>query len=171
MGIFGNLEFNNLKDLFINQLEDLYDAENRLTDALPKMAGAASSQRLKDAFLNHLDQTKVHAQRLERIFGQIGCEPKRETCLAMKGLVSEGAEMISASGEPSVKDAALIAAAQRVEHYEMAGYGSVRTFAQQLGLTDAARALQQTLDEEGETDRLLTQIAESSVNTTASMSA
>lgn len=160
-------EFNNLNDLFLNQLEDLYDAEIRITDALPKMADAATSQELKSAFKQHLEQTRGHARRLEQIFNRLGKEPKRETCEAMKGLIREGSEMISAKGDPSVHDAALIAAAQRVEHYEMAGYGTVRTFAQHLGLNDVAQTLQQTLDEEGQTDKLLTQIAEHNVNASA----
>src|SRR5579862_6554368 len=109
MGLLTSNTFNNLNDLFINQLEDLYDAENRLITALPKMAEAASSRQLKGAFNQHLQQTKEHARRLEEIFGQLGCEPKRETCEAMKGLVREGAEMIDAKGSAAVKDAALIA--------------------------------------------------------------
>jgi ferritin-like metal-binding protein YciE len=171
MGLLGNYEFNNLNDLFIEQLEDLYDAENRLTEALPKMASAASSPDLRNAFNMHLEQTKVHARRLEQIFGQLGCQPKRETCKAMQGLISEGSEMISAKGDPAVRDAALIAAAQRVEHYEMAGYGTVRNFAAHLGLQDVARTLQQTLDEEGETDKKLTRLAESGINSVATAGA
>lgn len=171
MGLLMSAKFENLNDLFLNQLEDLYDAETRLTDALPKMAQAASSPELKSAFMDHLEQTRGHARRLEQIFGQIGHRPKRETCEAMKGLVSEGSEMIHAKGSASVKDAALIAAAQRVEHYEMAGYGTVRTFAQQLGLDSVAQTLQQTLDEEGAADKLLTQIAEHGVNSSAGIGA
>ncbi len=164
MGLFGSNEFNNLNDLFIQQLEDLYDAEKRLTDALPKMAEAATSMELKNAFNMHLDQTRNHVTRLEQVFQQIGAEPKRETCAAMKGLITEGQEMIDAKGDDKVRDAALIAAAQRVEHYEMAGYGTVRTFAQQLGYSQVAQTLQRTLDEEGEADRKLSQIAESNIN-------
>jgi len=167
MGLLGATEFNNLNDLFVQQLEDLYDAEKRLTDALPKMAQAAHSPELKSAFQQHHRQTQTHVARLERVFGMIGKEPKRETCPAMKGLITEGEEMISAKGDDAVKDAALIAAAQRVEHYEMAGYGTVRNFAQHLGLSEAARTLQQTLDEEGETDKLLTRLAESGINSMA----
>ncbi len=166
MALLGNT-FNNLNDLFLNQLEDLYDAENRLIDALPKMADAATSPQLKNAFLSHLNETKGHARRLEEIFGQIGEEPKRETCEAMKGLIREGSEMIGAKGNPSVKDAALIAAAQRVEHYEMAGYGAVRSFAQRLGHPEIARMLQQTLDEEGSANKHLTQLAEGGINASA----
>jgi len=167
MALFSKLEFGSLKDLLINQLEDLYDAEKRLTDALPKMAEAASSPQLRNAFTTHLQQTKDHVSRLDLAFRHLGHTPGHETCQAMKGLISEGDEVISAKGDSSVKDAALIAAAQRVEHYEMAGYGSARTFAQRLGLTDVAQLLQTTLNEEGEADKLLTQIAEQHVNVQA----
>jgi ferritin-like metal-binding protein YciE len=170
MGLFGNNVFNNLHDLFVEQLQDLYDAENRLTEALPKMRDAASSPALKDAFESHLGETKQHVRRLEQIFSQLGLESERETCPAMKGLIKEGQEMIDAEGDPVVKDSALIAAAQRVEHYEMAGYGSVRSFARRLGLGEIVNTLQMTLDEEGAADKKLTTIAESlsPVGTTAS---
>jgi ferritin-like metal-binding protein YciE len=161
-------ELNSLQDLFVNQLEDLYDAEQRLTKALPKMAEAANSNQLKQAFQQHFTQTEGHVSRLESIFSRLGVEPKRETCDAMKGLITEGEEMIGAKGDPDVKDAALIAAAQRVEHYEISAYGTARTFAQRLGLNDAATTLQKTLDEESQANELLTQIAESSVNVQAS---
>ncbi|HEX4771772.1 MAG TPA: ferritin-like domain-containing protein [Bryobacteraceae bacterium] len=164
-------EFNSLHDLFVEQIEDIYDAENRLTQALPKMADAARSAELKNAFTTHLVETQGHVARLEDIFRQMGIEPKREACAAMKGLISEGEDMIKAGGDPDVKDAALIAAAQRVEHYEMAAYGSLRTFAKRLGLNQAANLLQQTLDEEGAADKKLTRIAESSVNVMASAKA
>ncbi len=164
MPIFTSLEFNSLNDLFVNQIEDLYDAENRLTKALPKMAEAANSNQLKQAFQQHLTETQGHVSRLETIFRELGVEPKRETCAAMKGLITEGEEMMGAKGDPEVKDAALIAAAQRVEHYEMSGYGTARTFAQRLGRTQAASLLQQTLNEETAADKKLTTIAESSVN-------
>jgi ferritin-like metal-binding protein YciE len=160
-------QFNSLQDLFFNQLEDLYDAEQRLTKALPKMAEAAHASQLRQAFEQHLTQTQGHVSRLDTIFRQVGAEPKRETCEAMKGLIAEGEEMISAKGDPDVKDAALIAAAQRVEHYEISGYGTARTFALRLGLRDAADLLQQTLREEAATDEKLTQIAESSINVQA----
>lgn len=159
-----NYEFNNLSDLFVQQLKDLYDGEQQLTEALPLMAQAANSSRLKNAFEEHFRQTQGHVQRLEQVFRALNCEPERETCPAMKGMIKEGNEMMSAKGDPSVRDAALIAAAQRVEHYEMAGYGSARTFAHQLGRDDLAHILQQTLDEEGEADKKLTSIAESGVN-------
>lgn len=164
MKLFTSTEFNSFQDLFVNQLEDLYDAEQRLVKALPKMADAASSSQLKQAFQQHLSETQGHVSRIERIFQQLGTESKRETCQAMKGLISEGEEMVDAKGDPDVKDAALIAAAQRVEHYEISGYGTARSFALRLGLNDAANLLQQTLQEEKAADEKLNQIAESSVN-------
>ncbi len=171
MPVFTSLEFNSLNDLFVNQIEDLYDAENRLTKALPKMADAAQSNQLKQAFQQHLTETQGHVSRLETIFRELGVEPKRETCEAMKGLIAEGEEMIKAKGDPEVRDAALIAAGQRVEHYEMAGYGTARTFAQRLNMTQAANLLQQTLNEEAAADKKLTTIAESSVNRQAATAA
>jgi ferritin-like metal-binding protein YciE len=161
------IELKSFKDLFTNQIEDLYDAEQRLTKALPKMAEAAHSSQLKQAIQQHLSETQGHVSRLETIFREIGIEPKRETCEAMKGLISEGEDMIHAKGDPDVRDAAIIAAAQRVEHYEIAGYGTARTFALRLGLRQAADLLQQTLNEEAAADRKLTQIAESNVNVQA----
>jgi ferritin-like metal-binding protein YciE len=160
MGLFGNNTFNNLNDLLIEQLQDLYDAEYRLTEALPKMRDAATSSELKNAFDMHLEETRNHVRRLENVFSQLGIEAERQTCPAMKGLIKEGQEMIDADGDPTVKDSALIAAAQRVEHYEMAGYGSVRTFARRLGLGSIADMLQMTLDEEAAADKKLTQVAQ-----------
>ncbi len=159
-----NTEFNSFQDLFREQIEDLYDAEHRLTEALPKMADAAHSSQLRKAFQDHLTETQGHVSRLEQIFRQINMDPKRATCQAMKGLISEGEDMIKAKGDADIKDAALIAAAQRVEHYEMSGYGSARAFARRLGLTQAVSLLQQTLNEEKAADEKLNQIAESSVN-------
>jgi ferritin-like metal-binding protein YciE len=167
MAIFSSNEFNSFKDLFANQIEDLYDAEQRLTKAIPKMVEAAHSNQLKQALQQHLTETQGHVSRLETVFREIGLDPKRETCAAMKGLIAEGEEMVSAKGDPDIKDAAIIAAAQRVEHYEIAGYGTARTFALRLGLRQAADLLQQTLNEEAGADRKLTQIAESNVNVQA----
>ena len=164
MNLFTNVEFNSLQDLLANQLEDLYDAEQRLRQALPKMTDAASSPELKQAFQSHLRETEGHVARLESIFHGLGRRTKRETCEAMKGLISEGEDMISAKGDSAVKDAALIAAAQRVEHYEIASYGTARTFTLRLGFRDAAEKLNQTLQEEGAADKKLSQIAESAVN-------
>jgi ferritin-like metal-binding protein YciE len=164
MGLFSSTSLNSFDDLFVEQLEDLYDAEQRLTKALPQMAAAAHNPSLKAAFQEHYRQTEGHVTRLQQVFQMLGKRAKSKTCEAMKGLVEEGQEAISASGNPDVKDAALIAAAQRVEHYEIAGYGTVRTFAQRLGRQDAARLLQQTLDEEGATDKKLTILAEQAIN-------
>jgi ferritin-like metal-binding protein YciE len=167
MGLFSSMTLNSLSDLFVAQIQDLYDAEQRLTKALPKMANAASSKSLKSAFQHHLRETEQHVQRLEDVFNALGLTPESQTCEAMKGLIAEGDEAISASGKSEVRDAALIAAAQRVEHYEIAGYGTLRTLAQQLGHDDIASILQQTLDEEGAADKKLTQIAEELVNVQA----
>jgi ferritin-like metal-binding protein YciE len=166
MAIF-RAELNSLQDLFVNQIEDLYDAENRLIEALPKMAEAAHSPQLKAAFQSHLQETRGHVGRLEQVFEALARPPKRETCQAMKGLIAEGEEAIKAKGDPAVRDAALIAAAQRVEHYEMAGYGTARTLATQLAHDRPAMVLQETLEEEKAADQKLTTIAESSVNTQA----
>ena len=160
-------KLNTLQDLFVEELRDLYSAENQLVKALPKMAKAASAEELKAAFEEHLEQTKEHVQRLEQIFEELGEKPTGKTCKAMEGLVEEGAELIKEKPEASVLDAGLIAAAQRVEHYEIAGYGSVRTFAKTLGHAKAAKVLQTTLDEEGETDRKLTELAEQVINAQA----
>jgi ferritin-like metal-binding protein YciE len=149
-----------LQDLYLEQLRDLYDAENQLIKALPKMAKAASSPELRNAFEEHLEQTKEHAQRIETIFEGMGEKAKGQKCKAMEGLVKEGSEVIEERMGEGVKDAALIAAAQRVEHYEMAGYGCVRTYANLLGDSEAASLLEKTLQEEKEADELLGGIAE-----------
>jgi ferritin-like metal-binding protein YciE len=149
-----------LQDLFVHELSDLYSAEQQLVTALPKMARAATSTELRDAFNSHLEQTRNHVTRLNTIFGQLGRSATGEECKAMKGLIEEGEEMIETGGDTAVKDAALIAAAQRVEHYEIAGYGTARTFAEHLGFNEAASLLQQTLDEEGKTNKKLTTLAE-----------
>lgn len=161
MPIFSSTEFNSLEELFCHQIEDLYDAEKRLCSALPKMADAAKDPQLKTAFQSHLRETERQVNRLEQIFKSMGKEPERETCEAMKGLIKEGEEMIQAKGDDDVRDAALIAAAQRVEHYEIAGYGTARTFAERLGQAEAARLLQETLEEESAADSKLTKIAAS----------
>ncbi len=147
------------EDLLVDEIKDLYDAEHQLTKALPKMAKAATSPVLKSAFESHLKQTEEHIKRLEQVFAGLGKKPTRKTCAAMKGLVEEGSEVIEEEMDPEVKDAALIGAAQRVEHYEMAGYGTVRTFAHLLGHHDLEAILQSTLDEEGAADHKLTDIA------------
>ena len=167
MGLFTDEKFNSLEDLFVCTIKDLYDAENQLVEALPKMSEAAENPQLKQAFDKHLKETRNHVNRLEKIFQAIEVEAERKTCAAMKGLITEGEEMVKAKGNASVRDAGLIAAAQRVEHYEMAGYGAARSFAESLGHTDVARLLQETLDEEGQADKTLTSIAESVVNAQA----
>ncbi|MGD9632751.1 MAG: ferritin-like domain-containing protein [Pirellulales bacterium] len=167
MGLFSSTELNSLDELFLHQLQDLYDAEHRLTDALPKMAEKASHASLKNAFMTHLDETQLQIERLEMIFENIGQEPQRVKCAAMVGLIAEGDEVLDAVGDSDVIDAALIAAAQRVEHYEIAGYGTTRAFAQRLGNSYAAELLQQTLDEEGAADKKLTGIALRTVNPSA----
>ncbi len=145
-------------------MRDLYNAENQLVKALPKMAKSAATPELKKAFESHLKETKTHIDRLEKIFKKLGKKPSGKTCKAMKGLVEEGSEMMKEDGAEVVIDAGLIGAAQRVEHYEMAGYGVVRTFAGVLGETEAQKLLQTTLDEEGAADQKLTKIAEGFVN-------
>ena len=162
------MAMDSLKDLYVDELKDLYNAENQLVKALPKMAKKASAPELKRAFQSHLEQTKVHVDRLEKIFKGLGEKASGKTCKAMKGLVEEGKEIIEEDGDDSVLDAALIGAAQRVEHYEIAGYGVVRTFASLLGDDNAASILQRTLNEEGETDKKLTSLAESIINVEAS---
>lgn len=153
-----------LQDLYVSELKDLYSAEHQLLKALPKMAKAASNPQLAEAFTDHLEETKGQVERLETIFKKLDLSPKGKTCKAMQGLLEEGKEVLEEDAEPGVKDAALIAAAQRVEHYEMAGYGCVRTFARLLGDKQAADLLQETLDEEGTADKKLTDLAESVIN-------
>jgi ferritin-like metal-binding protein YciE len=158
-----------LEKLYINELRDLYSAENQLLKALPKMAKGASSAELKEAFENHLAETETHVERLEHIFKDLEENPKGKTCHGMKGLIEEGSEILEEEGEESVLDAGIIVAAQKVEHYEMAGYGSVRAFAQLLGQEEAAQLLQTTLDEESKANELLSQLAETTVNAEAVM--
>lgn len=158
------MKLNTLQKLYTDELRDLYNAENQLLKALPKMAKAASSEELKEAFEQHLEQTKGHVKRLEQVFEELDEKPKGKTCRAMKGLIQEGAEILEEDGETSVRDAGIIVAAQKVEHYEIAGYGSVRTFAHLLGQNKAAELLQATLDEESETNEVLNRLAESVIN-------
>ena len=153
------MEKNALKELYIDELRDIYNAENQLVKALPQMAKAATSDDLRTGFEEHLEQTKGHVQRLEQIFAELDEKPTGKKCKGMEGLVEEGKEMIDEQ-EGEVLDAGLISAAQRVEHYEIAAYGCVRTYANLLGETDAAELLNQTLEEEKETDKKLTTLAE-----------
>lgn len=161
------MKLHSLEDLFYEQLRDMLDAEKQLLKALPKMAKAATAEELRQAFEEHLDQTRGHVERLERVFESIGKKARGKTCEAMEGMVEEGADLIDADAEPMVRDAGLIAAAQRVEHYEMAAYGCLRTWAHQLNNHEAAELLEQTLNEEKETDQKLTQLAENLVNLAA----
>jgi ferritin-like metal-binding protein YciE len=158
------MKMDTLQKLYTDELRDLYNAENQLLKALPKMAKAASSADLKGAFEKHLEQTKGHVKRLEKVFEELDEKPKGKTCRAMKGLIEEGSEILEQEGEESVLDAGIIVAAQKVEHYEIAGYGSARTFAHLLGQDKAAELLQATLDEESETNELLNRLAESVIN-------
>lgn len=148
------------EELFVEQLKDMVSAEEQLVDALPKMAQAARSPKLKEAFTNHLKETKQQVTRLKKVFQKLNIPFEAEECEAMKGLIEEGEEAIKNFGKSEVIDPALIAAAQRVEHYEMAAYGTIRTFAKELGYDDIVDILQESLDEEGNANKLLTKIAE-----------
>jgi ferritin-like metal-binding protein YciE len=154
------MNLDTLRDLFVDELKDLYNAEHQLLKALPKMAKAATSRQLAQAFESHLKETKGQVERLEQVFAGLDASPKGKKCKAMEGLVEEGSEWMEEDADPDVMDAGLIACAQRVEHYEIAGYGCVRTYAQLLGETKAAALLQKTLDEEGAADKKLTQLAQ-----------
>ncbi|HYD82493.1 MAG TPA: ferritin-like domain-containing protein [Opitutus sp.] len=147
------------RELLVEELKDLYSAENQLLKALPRLAKAATSEELKNAFETHLKQTQGHAERLEKVMKQLDESPKGKTCKAMKGLIEEGKEVMEEDADDAIMDLALITAAQKVEHYEIAGYGCARTLAELSGEDKIAAVLQKTLDEEGETDKLLTEIA------------
>lgn len=158
-----------LRDLLIDELRDLHNAENQIIKALPRMAKAASHDELKEGFETHLEETREHVDRLERCFKILGEKARGKTCHAMQGLVEEGKEAINEDAPDAIRDAKLIGAAQRVEHYEIAAYGTARAFAQTLGETKVADLLQETLDEEGETDKKLTVLAET-INEEANVS-
>jgi ferritin-like metal-binding protein YciE len=153
------MRLNSMDNAFVDMLRDIYSAENQLTQALPKMAEAAHSQQLRQAFEMHLEETQEHVERLRNIFKQLGESPSGENCQAMEGLIEEGKEIIEKRGDEQVRDVALIAAAQKVEHYEIAAYGTARTLAKLMGQNEMAQLLQQTLDEEGKADQKLTDIA------------
>lgn len=159
------MSINTLKELFVAELQDLYSAETQLLEALPKMAQKASHSELKSAFTEHLNQTQEQVARLERVFSGLGASPGGKHCEGMEELIREADEIALETMDPDVRDAALIAAAQRVEHYEIAGYGSARSHAEQLGDRDAAYELQKTLDQEGATDKKLTKLAEGGIFT------
>ena len=161
------MELETLQDLYTEQLKDLHSAESQIVKALPKMIKAASHNELKQAFTKHLKETEVHVQRIEQVCDELGVSPRGKKCVGMEGLLKEGSELIKEKPEPDVLDAGLIAAAQHVEHYEMAGYGCCRTYARQLGYESQAEMLQATLDEEGNADKILTEIAEATINVEA----
>jgi ferritin-like metal-binding protein YciE len=162
-----NMELNTLKDLYIHELKDLYSAEKQIIAALPKMVKAASNEQLAAGFKDHLEQTKEHAVRLEKILSSHSQTTRGPKCKGMEGVLQEGAEMIEEEADDEVRDAGLIAAAQRVEHYEMAGYGCARTYAQLLGDKEGAQLLQTTFTEESDTDKRLTKLATSVINVAA----
>ena len=158
------MKLDTLKKLYIEELRDVYNAEQQLVKALPKMAKGAASDELREAIETHLEQTKGQIERLEQIFEELDESPKGKTCQAMKGLIEEGSEILDEKGEASVIDAGIIAAAQKVEHYEIATYGTLRTWADLLNQDEAAGLLQETLDEEGDADKILNELAEDIVN-------
>jgi len=161
------MEMSTLQDLYLDELRDLLSAEGQIIKALPKMAKKASSPELQQAFTSHLEESKGHLERLNQIFEKMGEKPRAKKCKGIEGIIEEGKDVMEDAENEEVLDAALIAAAQRVEHYEMAAYGTVRTYARLLGDEQAARLLQQTLDEEGETDKKLSALAESGINVEA----
>ena len=163
------MEIDSLRKLYVDELKDLYSAEKQILQALPKMIKKAQNEQLKKAFEDHRQVTEMQVERLDRIFEMLGKAARGKKCKAMEGLIEEGKEMMQEDMDPEVMDAALIGAAQRIEHYEMAGYGTVRTWAQVLGEKEHVKLLQQTLDEEGNTDKLLTQLAESTINVEAAV--
>jgi ferritin-like metal-binding protein YciE len=158
------MRMESLQDLFVHEIKDLYSAEQQILKALPKMIKEAASDDLRQALEQHLDQTRGHVERLDRVFDELGEAARGQRCKGMEGLIEEGSELLKERAEDSVKDAGIIAAAQRVEHYEMAAYGTARTFAQTLGHEDAVPLLEETLREEKEADKTLTEIAERAVN-------
>lgn len=161
---------NSLHPLYVEELKDLYSAEKQILKALPRMTKAATHQELKRAFTTHERQTRTHVERLDRIFKDLGTSPRGKKCVGVEGIIKEGAELIKEKPAPEVLDAGLVAAAQHVEHYEMASYGTTRAWALKMGHQQQAALLQQTLDEERQTDELLTQIAERSINVDAEAS-
>jgi ferritin-like metal-binding protein YciE len=161
------MKLNTLKDLYIHELKDLYSAENQIIKALPKMVKSATNDQLASGFREHLEQTKEHAERLEKILSSLDQSTRGRKCKGMEGLLAEGSEMMGEEAGEEVRDAGLIAAAQRVEHYEIAGYGTARTYASLLGDKEGEKLLQMTLDEEVDTDKKLTALATSSINVAA----
>lgn len=158
------MPINSMQDLATQKLQMIYDAEDQALQAYPQMMSAISSPQLKQAFQQHMQETQQQVQRLDQLFQQMGMQPGSKPCIAMQGLIREGQQIIQEGGSPEVLDAAILAAAQAIEHHEIAAYGTARTMARQLGMQDAAMVLEQILEEEKKTDALLTQIAESNVN-------
>ena len=158
------MKIRSMQDLLVDQLRDLFGAEKHMLKALTKMAKAAGNPALRQALQEHRQQTEEQVERLERAFEHLGVAARKKRCAGVEGIVEEGEELMEADAEPDLLDAALIAVAQKVEHYEMAGYGTLRTWARQVGDEQTSKLLQQTLDEEGKTDKLLTQLAESTIN-------
>lgn len=165
------MEIDSLRKLYVEELKDLYSAEKQLLQALPRMAKKAENEQLRRAFEEHTQVTQEQVSRLEKIFEALGKPARGKKCKAMEGLIEEGKEIMQEDMEPEVMDAALISISQKIEHYEIAGYGTVRTYAEMLGEQEAAKLLQQTLNEEGEADKKLTQLAESSINVEANVEA
>jgi len=161
------MEAQTLRELYVDELKDIFSAESQILQALPKMVQSATAPNLKKGFQDHLEQSRGHVQRLEQIFKELDEKPGNKKCKGMEGLLKEGEEVMTKLTDPEVRDAALISAAQRVEHYEMAAYGTVRTYAKTLGEREASQTLQTTLDEEGETDKKLTRLAEHGINVKA----
>lgn len=164
------MQIETMQELYVDVLKDLYDAEQQILKALPKMTRAASSRELKAGFEEHLKQTQIHVERLDQVFEQMGETGKRKKCKAIEGLLEEGKELMEFVSDAEVLDAGLIAAAQKVEHYEIASYGCARTYAQLLDLNDASELLQETLDEEKQTDQRLTELAVTQINLEAAES-
>jgi ferritin-like metal-binding protein YciE len=169
--LFGNLKLENLEKLYVDELKDAYDFEHQILDALPKMEESATHPELQAAFREHRRETENQVRRLEQVFNSLGRDAERKTCKGMKGLLDEGEEYIKARGDDATIDAALISGAQRVEHYEMAVYGTLRTYARALGHEDQATLLNQSLEEEGAADAKLTRLAESGINVEAAVPA
>lgn len=164
MALFTSTSFDSFESLFIDQLQDIYDAEQRLAKVLPELAEVADDARLKMALREHLTETERQLKSLEELFSEVDQKPKAKTCDAMKGLISEARQLAEAQGEASVRDAAILAAAQRIDHYEIAAYGTARTFAKRLGHETVASGLQRCLDEEKAADFRLTELAEQVIN-------
>ncbi|HEY9420013.1 MAG TPA: ferritin-like domain-containing protein [Thermoanaerobaculia bacterium] len=161
------MEIDSLRKLYIEELKDIYSAEKQLIQAMPRMAKKTKNEKLRKGFEQHLETTRMQLERLDRIFEMIGKAPRGKKCKAMEGLIEEGKEMMQEDMDEDVMDAALISSAQKIEHYEIASYGTVRTYANLLGEKEHVKLLQQTLDEEGNMDKQLTQLAESEINVEA----